>query len=601
MRPGGEDGVDAIMLAVWLAAEIRDLNAELERDPGAAMEPSTRERGIRAVAEAERLDRLSREGLSDCLTSTVGMAPEAAGRLLGEIEDIRAHGVRLAAAMGQGGRERASDAVRAVRESPASRSALRGTSGDFSELGEFAPILRFVSEVGSPSVKAEMTAKAELYIRSGWAARDMAGGSGAAERLREVVTEAAKGGNPAGAVGALQARFSELFSDIRVTTVRGASNEPSYRASSGSSDTGGTAGSGRVDAVIHDAEDPSLIHVAMVTADPSTFIEGNQILRHRAAVVASMEAGELGAAKRAHFSFYAPCLFYDSAELGRIGSRVSSQIEGGLSPSERAALNLVPFLSVTARFSPDYGGFSVGDMSDIELRLIGAGSGLWNENASRIATDGADRDARTVEVCAGVVATALRTLSRIRDDIPRMATDSAAGETLVNSLAEAWAGVTEHGLTRPDSLRPLEEALPEARMLFDRLQRSNGARNRMAPVLSLYEAPGGIRASAALRLSTGPEAERARNERVGEVLLEACARGDRNLAKRMIDIGADVLRTGKNGMTAHDAAVLSGDGVLAGYMAFKRDAALAREAMGATRGVSQRRPPRGEGKGAQCG
>lgn len=580
-RPSREEFADTVMLASWLASEIRELNDDLQaRGIGAWNDPATRRRSAEALGEAERLEGLSPSGLDEALINVAGMTPAEAGVLKREIRGIRSHCERLAKVMSDPDEGRGAARMKSLRESPEARTSLRGGKGQSAAAGRFAPILQMISQVASPSVRAEMTAKAELYILSGWAAKDLVASddeTAAARELRECAEAAGAGKASEAAFGKLSSRFGELFLDIRIANRRDELNEALPVATLEGMATNAKAGSGRVDAVIRDANDPSLIHAAMATADVSTLIEGNQILRHRAAVVDAIGRGAIPGAERAEFSFYVPSLFYDPGARTEIGDKVISQIEGGLSADERANLNIIPFMSVVSRFSPDYEGFRVSDMADFDLRLIGASADRWNLARGSVAGSPEGADKALVRAAATEIAKAFGTLSRVRGDIPRMAADSSTAEALLASLAEAYGGITEHGMAFPEALEPLQDALPDIVSFRDRLQRSTGIRNRLAPIIDLYRFPGGIEAAAAMRNEPDDRTSPAWRSRAGDALVAACAKGDQRLAKRLMEQGADILHTGSSGRTPMDAATEGGHGILAGYLGFKRDAKLFRE------------------------
>ncbi|RDS85855.1 ankyrin repeat domain-containing protein [Dyella psychrodurans] len=203
---------------------------------------------------------------------------------------------------------------------------------------EWAPLVHWLhdSEQGlAKTVKGEALARMDLYVRSGWAEKDLANGraeatsqtgaygterSAAADHLRDLVDGLRRNGDANGQeiTEALDARWQELFVPMSVKKVSldGTADWRPVAFEAGLSTfsmdgRGTTEGGGRIDAFIRDANDSSAWHMAFASSGEDSRRQGDQMTRHVGGVLTGMELGAppFGENDRlASIHYYAPAI-----------------------------------------------------------------------------------------------------------------------------------------------------------------------------------------------------------------------------------------------------------------------------------------------------
>ncbi|HTV84207.1 MAG TPA: ankyrin repeat domain-containing protein [Dyella sp.] len=203
---------------------------------------------------------------------------------------------------------------------------------------EWAPLVHWLheSEQGlAKTVKGEAIARMDLYVRSGWAEKDLASGpagpsapttpygtarSAAADHLRDLVDGLRRNGDANGReiTEALDARWQELFVPMSVKKVSldGTADWRPVAFEAGLSTfsmdgRGTTEGGGRIDAFIRDANDSSAWHMAFASSGEDSRRQGDQMTRHVGGVLTGMELGAppFGENDRlASIHYYAPAI-----------------------------------------------------------------------------------------------------------------------------------------------------------------------------------------------------------------------------------------------------------------------------------------------------
>lgn len=157
-------------------------------------------------------------------------------------------------------------------------------------------------EVGA-AVRAETFSRMALYISSGWAEHDLNDGnhSAGAVKVRDLIERIRKGESVS--VGDVQRVMSERLTAPEIFVqgvVETRGGKYKIKALSSKQLTGirkdmfdgtQTQGSGMVDAIVRDARNPSLITVAVVTADKDFVKARDQLARHTLAIQNSIKEG----------------------------------------------------------------------------------------------------------------------------------------------------------------------------------------------------------------------------------------------------------------------------------------------------------------------
>lgn len=488
-----------------------------------ASESSASERlrdGKRLVAELEDLTQWARgqvprsaPEIADAALERALMHPSADGPQVmnaAEARAFREKGVDIAEATDRLGQAVAADpkggsALKALRESAEWRRVVKGGARNEHDEGEraasatesrddqfadFAPLLRWISAEASPSLKAELTARMELYVLSGHALRDCvepvdpahpqtpaaAAMRALHERWKRAPRDAGEASmlegeaddparqDRAGSLSIIAERFAEIFHPLRVERIETATGEVDWiartipRAQSAETMLR-RAGSGEVDAVLRDARDPSKLLMAVATADESTFIENNQAFRHYRAITNAIAAGEIEGVREVRALFCLPSLLYgqtapDGKELR--GDFIASRV-GALTSVEREALNAMPSISQVARVDRGFDQLGVSLIAQFELCLIGASADGLNQrmhDVRAIADAPAQREA-ALTVLGETVATALDALVR-KDPATPLMKSSGANRPMLGSFCEALEGVSRHAIDCPKAVEALQ-------------------------------------------------------------------------------------------------------------------------------------------------
>ncbi|ABO55043.1 hypothetical protein LA345_12865 [Burkholderia vietnamiensis] len=367
-------------------------------------------------------------------------------------------------------------------------------SGDaLDPLGDFAPLLQWLSAEASPSLLAELTARMELYVRSGHALRDCVEDDGlsqtpAATAMRALHESwanapqaAADAGRDipglgvagmvaevqhhdrAGALSVIAARFAELFEPFRVERIEQPSGEADWIARALPRDQGDPntmlrrAGSGEVDGVLRDARDPSILHVAVATADESTFIENNQASRHHRAILNAVASGAISGVREVRPVFCAPSLLYKKADGRELRGDFLGSIWPPATDQEREAINALPFFSMSARMARGHGTLDVADLSCFDLCLMGADADNLNRQLGHVRSiaDGADRRKAFLTLESRTLAAVVDVVAR-KDPATPLMRSSGVNLPMFGSFCEALEALTRHAVDCPDVMEPLQ-------------------------------------------------------------------------------------------------------------------------------------------------
>ena len=401
------------------------------------------------------------------------------------------------------------DRIAKVRETPEWRRAVKGASARAVEPGSyFAPLLNCISKEAAPALKAELTAKMELYIQSGWAARDCwidttELQTPAARSIRDLCDEfRAPSRGAGGSFGKINARFNELFLNVSVKRIAGINGEETATATvetneSTPSNHAAKAGTGRVDAVIRDARDSAVLHAAVVTTDVSTLIEGDQLYRHHAALAEGMRSGAIPGARSLKLSFYVPSVFYDATpEDGRdIGTPFIGAMKDSLTEEERGRLNLMPYLSVIGRLDRSHPHFRVDALADFNLRIIGASSARWNDTMRRVRSiqDPEVRQGAFLRAVATEVGGAIDVFGKKVIDGTKLSSANS-NDILLSSFCSTLEGATHHAADIPKTLAPIAERIQGLRVFKAQISGDSGTRRRLETEILKYTGAGGVEA-----------------------------------------------------------------------------------------------------------
>lgn len=581
----GASGWEADALALngsWLRTRAAELNegakafSEAEHDERERLAEGAGE-FVEQVSKALRV--LGKEKFAAAARKAIGLSKPEAERLRSGLEELAGFGSKLAEALRE---EQASGrAIKALRESPEGRRAVTGRSALSSEDGHFAPLLDYLAATSLPSVKAELMAKMELYVRSGWAAHDCLGpepkAGSAAASVRAFCKDPARAEAEPELFAKIGERFEELFIPIRISTVRVGAEEkavaervPKRAGGSGLA----TAGSGMVDAAIADRRDPSLLHAAVATADPSTFIENSEAYRHGRAL--SEAKASLGFSKL-RLSYFVPSLLY-GAEQADPGKEVSKPllgaIDGGLDARERAALNALPFLSSIKRIGFSSGQYDLSDLADFRLELIGGGAEDLNRKMASVRQmeRGDAREAAFLTAVSETAAAALGAMGRVRRG-DRISAGADAPAMLLGALCETLEGLRQACASKPAAFAPIIASADRVRELAASITDNTSAYGRLLELRKVLD-PKKYAADAAATLEEDRAIRGARAERdraAGREAPEAAARPDldaklhraveqsgwKKIAK-LIERGADPTAVGRGGRTPEDVAMAFG-------------------------------------------
>jgi len=340
---------------------------------------------------------------------------------------------------------------------PKTRTALmRSPKPEEPFTGVAGPLLDWIhaNEHGlAKTVKGEAIARMDVYIRSGWAERDLGSQEGerseAADQLRDLV-RAARAGNvdPHTMKCALDQRWGELFVPLAVKKVQvdGQATPIPVAFESGLSTfsldgKGQTEGGGRVDAFVRDAHDPNAWHMAFASSGEDSRKQGDQLTRHVGGVLngIAIEAPPFGAQDRiASVSYYAPAI-------------LSEHRSEGLGLTRQDQKDAVNALALYAQLDDPYVRLQqgVGD-AVLATRHVAIGSGAT--------TQGSDLGHVAPQEHAQRVVGALRTLAQV--DWGAAIHNVGEGpirDTLLPLAQAAVDGLAKH---YPETLTTLRKAVP---------------------------------------------------------------------------------------------------------------------------------------------
>lgn len=579
--PGWEE--DALALnGAWLRRRAVELNEGVKAFAGA--DHDERRRLAEGAGEfvgqvSKALRALGGDKFKASARKAMGLTKAEAEFLCSGLEDLAGFGSRLAEALRE---EQASGrAIKALRESPEGRRAVVGRAGLSPEDGYFAPLLDYLSTASLPSVKAELMAKMDLYVRSGWAAHDCLGpepkAGGAAAAVRAFCKDPSKAAADPAVFARIGERFDELFVPIRISTVREGGVEKAVaekvpRKASGP--TPSAAGSGMVDAAIPDRRDPSLLHAAIATADASTFIENSEAYRHGRALADSLES--LGHSKL-RLSYFVPSLFYGAEQADpakEISKPVLGALDGGLAPSEREALNAIPFLSSIKRIGFSNGYYDLSDLAEFRLELIGSGAEGLNRKmaAVRSMERGEAREEAFLSAVALVASEAVGALAKVRAG-DRMSAGAEAPAQLLGALCETLEGLRLACAPRPAAFAPIVESAGKVRALAASITDNTSAYGRLlelskvldpkkwaADAEATCEADRAIRGTRAERERKAPRKASAPEKApaLDEKLFRAVEQSGWKKIAKLVARGADPLALDRSGRTPAQVAAAFG-------------------------------------------
>ena len=192
---------------------------------------------------------------------------------------------------------------RGVAPSKASQAMLEGFED--SRRTQLSPLVDLLSkpEVGA-AVRAETFSRMSLYISSGWAEDDLREDNAdpQAAKIRSLIQKMRDGGEVSllEVSEAMQDRLTnpKIFIQGVVETrggkykIKKITQQRLSEIRRDMFDGDRTQGSGMVDCIVRDARDPSLITMAVVTADPDFVKARDQLARHAMAIQNSIDAGD---------------------------------------------------------------------------------------------------------------------------------------------------------------------------------------------------------------------------------------------------------------------------------------------------------------------
>lgn len=621
---GGESAAAGRLFGAWLARRAREINSALEQAGGdrRGFDDLTEDAKSLLMDLAEIRGALADESFEPFAKQSIGLKEGEAKVLAEQVDDLRDFSGELAEALSE-----SPDSARAIaklRESPEWRRAVKGSSERRIDAESyFAPLLECIAKEAGPALKAELTAKMELYIESGWAERDILGEgkrSRATSKIRKLCEDLKAGnGKTEGSLKIIGDRFAEIFMTVQVKKSIGEAGEEDSvgEVLVGKSKMGmRQAGAGVIDAVLRDARDPRVVHAAIVTADESTWIENNQIYRHQRALRQAIKDGAIEGASEARISFYVPSLFYDrGAAKGReIGEQFLSALRDRLSDEERQTLNAMPFLSAIGRIDRSHPHYPVEALAGCDLRMIGARAEGWNKksHAIRQIKDPQRRREAFLGAVGEEVAKAADIFRKKRLDGSKLKTGNS-NRTLLGAYCEAVEGLVHHAADFPEALSPLGERLDDLRVFRAQLSGDSEMKRRMEGVIMAFSREGGIAAwakealaSEALEKRLAKEAreeqeayergegeafaERVRLSRAGEALRAEAKRGGIEALAAILDRGARVADVDERGLDAAEIAAEHGHKDAALFLAVARDKQVLQEEIEAMRAQMERKP-----------
>jgi hypothetical protein len=515
---GSESEAARNMVGAWFVEKTRAINDGLR---GIALDdPDERAAWVGRAAEVfEELGDLASAMRSDSFKEFarfgLGFNEREANVLAAEIEAMQDFSIQLAQPLA------AEDAGELrfgpMRESPDWRRVVKSRSAHAGELAKldggsyFSPLLDCIANEASPTLRAEMTAKMELYIQSGHARNDCLtpreGASHAAKRMRSLCAALRDSPEKAGnAKQIINSRFNELFLKINVVQKVGGNGEIySEAASAGKSSTkeGHHSETGTVDAVIRDAKDPTKLHAAVVTADETTFVESDQLLRHTTALKRAVAQGAIEGAKSVGVSFYAPSIIYGTptGKLRELSDLLLSSLKDDLNPAQRQAINVLPSLSCISRVDRNHPHFPVDSLADVELRLIGGSASSWNQDMATVRRikDPAERSNQFLSAVAERLSEAIDIFSNTKGAEAKMRAGSS-NRAILASFCECLEGLNKHALDHPEIMRGIESKAGALQGIRDHLSKESEVRGRLSGIIDAYDYPGGYSAWAQKRL-----------------------------------------------------------------------------------------------------
>jgi len=361
---------------------------------------------------------------------------------------------------------------------PATRTALsrsprtnHGWEGD-----GMAPLLDWIhgAENGlSKTVKGEAIARMDLYIKSGWAERDLGPAgevlSGNAHTLREVFNRMRVGESVSARdiKASLDGRWQELFTPIRVdkvklhdqssekTVVGYESGVPTFSMEG----KGSTEAGSRVDAFIQDAFDPNAWHMATASTSEDSRRQGDQLTRHVGGVLTGMAIGAPPFEGEGHYlasvTYCAPAIVSESRAKAM-----------NLSPKQQELVNR---LALYAQLDDPYVR-SVQGVGDAVLATTHFAIGAGKTTQGRELAPNEVRDMNP-QAHAKQVVDAVKTLANVDWDRAFRNTGEKSGRELIIPMCQsALDGLAKH---YPETLPELKKAVPH----LTRLAKADGIAN----------------------------------------------------------------------------------------------------------------------------
>ena len=544
-----------------------------------------------AWAAARQLDDLhskykDRKAYRKALTEGVGL-PIAGADLIARVFEDRDESVKRGAQVianvpsAEATTARLSEVHDKYLADPATRTDLMHHVGPKGNLeGEYAPFLDWIHSHDSglsKTVKAEAMGRLDLYIRSGWAEADLGperlDRGPAAQNLREVFTHMRSGKNTDAldVKGALDQRWGELFVPMAVKKVDCVDSQrvvPVAFESGTSTFTldgkGQTETGSRIDAVIRDRADPHAWHMAFASSGEDSRKQGDQLTRHVSGVLTGIEVGVPPFEEGDHLksvSYYAPAILSESR---------AKALKVTDDPKAVARINS---LALYAQLNDSHIQITqgVGD-AVLAARHVAVGAGTT--------TPGTKMENITPETHAERVVGAIRDLSQQdwSHAIDKMG-ERGARDVIIPLAIAAVNGLAEHYPETRDTLKAAAPYLQELaqdkafknttqarelRMTANELQSTDDRHVATAPPLTIGDIS---------QLRRTADVVRERDEDHG--LITQALRGDVNtqdndkrtalhlaaerkdvhLATKLLDRGADLAITDKQGHTAlHTAA-----------------------------------------------
>jgi hypothetical protein len=446
--------------------------------------------------------------------------------------------------------------------------------------GDYAPFLDWIhsNDAGlSKTVKAEAMGRMDLYIRSGWAEADLGPSRDergpATQNLREVFAQM-RGGSKMDALdvkGALDQRWSELFVPMAVKKVDCTDSQRTVPVAfeSGTSTfsldgKGQTETGSRIDAVIRDQSDPHAWHMAFASSGEDSRKQGDQLTRHVSGVLTGIAVGVPPFEEGDHLksvSYYAPAILSESR---------AKALKVTDDPQAVARINS---LALYAQLNDSHIQITqgVGD-AVLAARHVAVGSGTT--------TPGTQIDNITPETHAQRVVGAIRDLAQQdwSHAIDKMG-EKGARDTIIPLAIAAVNGLAEH---YPETRDTLKSAAPylqelsqdkafkntpqarELRMTGNELLSTEERHVATAPPLTIGDISQLRRTADTVRerdedhglITTALRGDVNTQDTDGRAALHLAAeRKDIHLATKLLDRGADLALTDKQGRTAlHTAA-----------------------------------------------